>query len=38
MGTGTNTQGYSTGPGEYQLQVQGGQDSADWSMTVQDLY
>jgi beta-lactam-binding protein with PASTA domain len=38
MGTGDNTQGYSTGPGTYQLQVNAGQDSADWTVTVQDLY
>jgi hypothetical protein len=33
-----NTQSFKTGPGVYQLQVSAGQDSADWSITVQDLY
>jgi len=33
-----NTQGFQTGPGVYQLAVSAGEDSAAWSITVQDLY
>jgi len=38
MSTGNNTQTFQTGPGTYQLQVGAGEDSADWSATVEDLY
>jgi serine/threonine-protein kinase len=34
----SNTHVFDTGPGLYRVQVDGGTDSAEWSMTVQDYY
>ena len=39
LGEGSSqTHTFHTGPGLYRMEVSGGQDSAEWSMTVQDYY